>query len=247
MRLVRLPKRSEGDRLLDERHDFGFSIAQGAACARWPRGAEGGWPGDWQTGGLECQSRERWRGWSRELPFRRLHWVAYNPRLVVLEAGTECAKLGSSELGAHLCWLSANGQAEREQPPPSWQRADLQALRELLEEVPDPRRGPPLRPPLGAVPSLPTLAEICGWPGGRRTEACAKAWPPEAWQALGCRGTGVRRLQGPLGHDLPAGPGRSSTANTSRATGAGRGCPPQPHRPRSGWQRSTAQPSAAAA
>ncbi len=66
-----------------------------------------------------------------------------------------------------------------EKRPPRWGTADLQSGRELPEEVPDPRRGPALRQPPGAVPSLPTLTKNCGWRSGRRTEAFAEAWPPE--------------------------------------------------------------------
>ncbi len=136
----------------------------------------------------------------------RLHLVEHNTRLLVLDAGG-APKLVRAEgqpapaahglaggvdahpgTGRDVCGpepfprhrVSGGARAGGRAQP------GLRVLRELLEKVPDPRRGPALRPPRGAVLSLSTLAKICGWPGVRQPEACAKAWPPEDWKAFGC-------------------------------------------------------------
>ena len=68
----------------------------------------------------------------------------------------------------------------------SYEAADLPSLLELLEEVPDPRRGPALRYRLSAVLALLVLAKVAGKQGGRHTETFAKALPQKELELLGC-------------------------------------------------------------
>ena len=89
----------------------------------------------------------------------------------------------------------ARARLRSPETPPEWPRpprlvpydqADLQALLELLEEVPDPRHGPALRYPLSAVLALLALAKVSGWQGGRHAEAFAQALPQKDLELLGC-------------------------------------------------------------
>ncbi len=80
MRLVRPPERPEGDRLLDERHDLSFQQCAGCGLRSGTegRGRRLALGGGWRTGGFPGQPREKWLGWSRELPCRRLHLRAHD-------------------------------------------------------------------------------------------------------------------------------------------------------------------------
>ena len=78
---------------------------------------------------------------------------------------------------------------------PEWRRpgqrpprdpARLRSLRELFDELDDPRHGPALRHPLGAVLSLILLAKLSGWPGGRGIESFSKGLAQKELEALGC-------------------------------------------------------------
>ena len=74
--------------------------------------------------------------------------------------------------------------------------ARLRSLRELFDAVDDPRRGPALRYPLGAVLSLILLAKLRGLRGGRKVESFAKGLPQKDLEAVGCpyaRRAGVYR------------------------------------------------------
>ena len=71
------------------------------------------------------------------------------------------------------------------QPPPR-DPARLRSLRELFDELDDPRQGPALRHPLGAVLSLILLAKLSGWHGGRGIESFSKGLAQKELEALGC-------------------------------------------------------------
>ena len=79
---------------------------------------------------------------------------------------------------------------------PEWRRPgqpaprdpdSLRSLRALCDELDDPRRGPALRHPLGAVLSLILLAKLSGWHGGRGIESFTKSLLQKDLEALGCR------------------------------------------------------------
>ena len=79
---------------------------------------------------------------------------------------------------------------------PEWRRPgqpaprdpdSLRSLRELCDELDDPRQGPALRHPLGAVLSLILLAKLSGWHGGRGIESFTKSLLQKDLEALGCR------------------------------------------------------------
>ena len=59
-------------------------------------------------------------------------------------------------------------------------------MRELFDELDDPREGPALRHPLGVVLSLILLAKLSGWPGGRGIESFSKGLAQWELEALGC-------------------------------------------------------------
>ncbi len=86
----RPPERPEWARLMEERHDrgFGFQQCAGRGLLSGPE-ERGRWLalGGWRTGEFECQPREGWVGWSRELPCRQLHLRAHNTQFLVLEVG----------------------------------------------------------------------------------------------------------------------------------------------------------------
>ena len=63
----------------------------------------------------------------------------------------------------------------------------LRSLRALCDELDDPRQGPALRHPLGAVLSLILLAKLSGWHGGRGIESFTKSLLQKDLEALGCR------------------------------------------------------------
>ena len=101
------------DRLMSERHEFGFLRFVGRGL-RYVAVLGTLWVGlaGWQAGAWKFGPRDRFIGWKSSQQFTRLHLVASNTRLLLLPKPGAFPNLGSCFVGGMLRRLSDDWQAK---------------------------------------------------------------------------------------------------------------------------------------
>ena len=119
VRVAAPEERIRWDRLMSERHEFGFLrfVGRDGGCGRL-RSWGTLWVGlaGWQAGAWECGPRDRFIGWKSSQQYARLHLVASNTRLLLLPKPGAFPNPGSYLVGGMLRWLSDDRQAKYGHP-----------------------------------------------------------------------------------------------------------------------------------